>query len=172
MRNGPGKVFSPKNYVNTWPEAGKSLKVFMKSAKLPRNWAVEGPRVERLRERTSIKQGFAEGGESCGTWKLVFKFPPQKKGTEKSCFCFVFLNNPLYGKEDAAVRMDSWSDHRSGHDGLCKSTWRLLTLWPMKPLSKISITHNDRTQISIQHGEWTSHLFYFCLRSLTRMWRH
>ncbi len=71
-----------------------------------------------------------------------------------------------------SVVMNSWADRGNDRDKLLKSTWRLLTLWPMMLLSTISITHYDRTQIPIQHAEWTSHLFCFYPRSPTPIWTH
>lgn len=87
----------------------------------------------------------------------------------KKEFCW---NMCSWMTDNTSLMMNSWVDHGNDCDKLLKLTWWHLTLWPMMLLSTISITHCDRSQISIQRREWTSHLFCFYLHSLTRIWAH
>lgn len=139
------QIALPRKHVYIWLKAGEISKDLTQSAKLSRNWTVTRKASRKtLHGRIGAKESVQSGKFQFVKWVT----------------------------DNTSVMMNSWVEHRNDGGRRLKLTWWLLTLWPMMLLSTISITHCDRAQISIQHGEWTSHLFCFYLHSLAHIWTH
>lgn len=129
------KIVLQVNCVYIWPKASEISKASY-TEKFLKNWTVKELWAFKRTELTILNlqhsEDSAEETEELIGWRI-----------------------------GAPLMMYSWAHRGNDRDKLLKSTWCLLTLWPMMLRSTISITHCDRAQISILPDKYRSHLFCF-----------